>query len=353
MKKMLSLILCCLILIPIVHIRSGAVYAAATTSEILMETSSGRVLYENNADEARPMASTTKILTALIAAECCNPDDVVTIPKSCVGVEGSSVYLEEGEKLTVKELLYGLMLRSGNDCAEALACHISGSVAQFAERMNQRAVELGAEHSHFTNPHGLPDDDHYTTARDLAKIAAFALGNPLFKEVVSTRRAEISWASHEYNRVLINKNKMLSELEGATGIKTGYTKKAGRCLVTSCERNAMELVCVVLNCGPMFERSKELLNGAFSDYQLTTVYRSSDVIDFIPVEGDDEPCGIYIKNDIRLPLTTEERKTLKIVYDYPDQLVPPFKKDHQIGEMKIYASNKLIFSEKIYTIIGK
>ena len=164
MKKLLSLILCCLILIPIVHIRSGAVYAAATTSEILMETSSGRVLYENNADEARPMASTTKILTALIAAECCNPDDVVTIPKSCVGVEGSSVYLEEGEKLTVKELLYGLMLRSGNDCAEALACHISGSVAQFAERMNQRAVELGAEHSHFTNPHGLPDDDHYTTA---------------------------------------------------------------------------------------------------------------------------------------------------------------------------------------------
>lgn len=107
-------------------------------------------------------------------------------------MEGSSVYLEEGEKLTVKELLYGLMLRSGNDCAEALACHISGSVAQFAERMNQRAVELGAEHSHFTNPHGLPDDDHYTTARDLAKIAAFALGNPLFKEVVSTRRAEIS-----------------------------------------------------------------------------------------------------------------------------------------------------------------
>lgn len=353
MKKLLGIILSILVMLPFLRAKPSVVFASATSSEILIEASSGRVLFESNADERRPMASTTKILTAIIGIERCDCDDVVTVRKDCVGIEGSSVYLEEGEKLTVKELLYGLMLRSGNDCAAALACHIAGSIDGFAELMNEKALAIGAENSHFVNPHGLHDDNHYTTARDLAKIAAYAMGNPVFKEIVSTRRVEISWASHEYNRVLINKNKMLNELEGATGIKTGFTKKAGRCLVSSCERDGMELICVVLNCPPMFERSKELLNEAYGEYRMTKICKCSDIIDFIPVEGDDEPCGIYLKKDIVLPLNDAERESLFVEYDYPDQLKAPFEKDTEIGEVRIFASNKLIFFEKIYTIIGK
>ncbi len=352
MRKILSIIFSILTMFPFSQINATDTFVSTSSSEILIEASSGRVLFESNADEQRPMASTTKILTAIIAIERCDCDDVVTVRKECVGIEGSSIYLEEGEKLTVKELLYGLMLRSGNDCAAALAYHISGSIKEFADLMNQTALLIGAKSSHFVNPHGLHDDNHYTTARDLAKIAAYAMTNPIFKEIVSTRRVEISWASHEYNRILINKNKMLNEMEGATGIKTGFTKKAGRCLVSSCERNGMTLICVVLNCPPMFERSKDLLNNAYTTYRMTKIYDCSHIIDFIPVEND-EPCGIYLKKDIVLPLTESEQNNLLIEYDYPKQLKVPFKKDTEIGEVRIFASNKLIFFEKIYTIIGK
>ncbi len=352
MRKILSIIFSILAMLPFPQIKSTDTFASASSSEIIIEATGGRVLFESNADEQRPMASTTKILTAIIAIERCDCDDVVTVQKECVGIEGSSIYLEEGEKLTVKELLYGLMLQSGNDCAAALAYHISGSIDKFADLMNQTALSIGAEDSHFVNPHGLHDDNHYTTARDLAKIAAYAMTNPIFKEIVSTRRVEISWASHEYNRILINKNKMLNEMEGATGIKTGFTKKAGRCLVSSCERNGMTLICVVLNCPPMFERSKALLNNAYAEYRMIKIYDCSHIIDFIPVEND-EPCGIYLKRDIILPLTESEQNNLLIEYDYPKELKAPFKKDTEIGEVRIFASNKLIFFEKIYTIIGK
>lgn len=235
------------------------------TAEIVMNVDSKKILHEQNIDKKMFMASTTKILTAIVIIENCNLSEVVTITKKSVGVEGSSIYLEEGEKLTVKHLLYGLMLRSGNDCAETLALHCSGSIQEFCDLMNATASKIGAKNSNFVNPHGLHDDNHYTTARDLALISCYAIKNPVFKEIVSTKRIVIPQITRHYNRVLINKNKMLNELEGATGIKTGYTKKAGRCLVTSCERNGVELVCVVLNCSPMFERSKTLLNECFDN----------------------------------------------------------------------------------------
>lgn len=231
--------------------------------ECVVEAGSFRFLHELNADLPLPMASTTKILTALIVLEDCSPDEIVIVPAEAERAEGSSVYLRRGEERTVEELLYGMMLRSGNDCAVALAIHHSGSIRKFAAVMNTRAAAMGAESSHFCNPHGLPEEGHYTTSRDLALIAAHAMGNPAFRAIVSCKFYPFSgWK---------NKNKLLfNGFEGACGIKTGFTRQAGRCLVAAAERGGRLLVSVVLNCPQMYERTQELLDQCFSRYDFLT-----------------------------------------------------------------------------------
>ncbi|PWM70879.1 MAG: D-alanyl-D-alanine carboxypeptidase [Bacillota bacterium] len=332
----------------------NATATAATSydAQIVMEVNSLRVLLDKDGDKKMFPASTTKILTAICAIENADLDESVTIKKECVGIEGSSIYLTEGEKLTVKELLYGLMLRSGNDAATALALHVSGSIEKFASLMNETAEKAGAKHSNFVNPHGLPDDGHYVTANDLALITAYSLKNPDFKEIVSTKKIEISNGDKPYKRLLINKNKMLFECEGATGVKTGYTKKAGRCLVSSCERNGMELVSVVLNCPPMFETAKGHFDEYFSKYKLYKLFESDFIVDFLPVEGKQTQCALYIKSDVLLPLTENEYENIEIEYDLPDILPANVKKDQQVGKINFRVKNDLLFSEKIYTING-
>ena len=326
------------------------VKAHQQSAEIVMELNTNRVVYSNNANAKKFMASTTKILTAITIIENCNLNDVVSIKKESVGIEGSSIYLKKDEKLTVRELLYGLMLRSGNDCAQALAIHCSNSINNFASLMNQTARKIGATSSNFVNPHGLHDDNHYTTAYDLALISCYAMKNDIFREIVSTKSIRISGATKDTPRLLINKNKMLKEFSGSTGIKTGYTKKAGRCLVSSCKRNGIEFICVVLNCGPMFEVSKTLLTNAFNDYKNYKIMESDNIINFIDVNGG-EKVGIHIKNDIVLPLTKFEKENLEIVIDVPSKLSKNIKNQKEIGKVKIYCQNNLLFEEKIYTII--
>ena len=321
-------------------------------AEIVMEKNTNRVLYEKNASEKKYMASTTKILTAIIIIENCDLEEKITIKKETVGIEGSSIYLEEGEILTVKELLYGLMLRSGNDCAETLAVHCSGSISKFADKMNETAKKIGSINSNFVNPHGLHDDNHYTTAYDLALISCYALKNDIFKEIVGTKQIKISHTKREYDRILTNKNKLLSDYNGATGIKTGYTKKAGRCLVSSAEKNGMELITVVLNCPPMFERSKELLNNAFDSYSLKTIVNSSNIIGFVTGRNQKE-IPIYIKEDIRIPLNKKEVNDVKIEYEYPKNAYKKLKKDDLIGFIKIFIKNNLIFQQKIYIMLDE
>ncbi len=324
---------------------------ADSSAEIVMELNTNRVLYSSNSHTKKYMASTTKILTAIVVIESFDIDKTVTVSKETVGVEGSSIYLEVGEKLTVKDLLYGLMLRSGNDCAETLAVAVSGSISKFADLMNETARKIGAKDSNFMNPHGLHDDNHYTTAYDLALISCYAMKNPVFREIVSTKKIRIPHTTREYDRILVNKNKMLNEYEGANGIKTGFTKKAGRCLVSSCERNGMELVCVVLNSPPMFERSKSLLTDIFNKFFNYKVIESDYIIDFLEVENSEQKCGVYIKKDIYVPISEDEVQNINIVYNYPKKLKKGVKKDTEIGFVEIYCSNNLIFKEKIYTII--
>ncbi len=319
---------------------------SSSCAEIVIDAYSKRILYQNNIYEKKYMASTTKILTAITVIENANLDTLITVGKDTIGIEGSSIYLVEGEKLTVKDLLYGLMLRSGNDCAETLAKHVSGSNKAFSLLMNETAKKIGAVNSNFVNPHGLHDDNHYTTAYDLALISAYAIKNPDFLEIVSTKTVKIPY-NNDQKRVLINKNKMLSQYEGATGIKTGFTKKAGRCLVSSANKKGLELISVVLNCPPMFERSKELLDNSFSMYKQYKLIESDFIIDFIESERGAIP--IHVKEDIVLPLTEYEYDNLNIVYDYPNK-ISDFSTT-EFGKIEIYVKNNLIFTEKIYTIL--
>ncbi len=308
--------------------------SASAQSEIAMELSTGTVLKEGNADARLPMASTTKILTAIIIIEDCNLDEVITVPDEAVGVEGSSIYLKKEEQISVKDLVYGLMLRSGNDSATALALHHSGSIENFAQAMNERAKKAGAENSNFKNPSGLPDDEHYTTARDLCKIACYAMKNSLFIEVVSTTNYK-----GEY-RNFVNKNKMLYKYDGANGVKTGYTLKAGRCLVSSAERNGMDVVCVVLNCYDMYEHSCKVFDYCFANYKLLNLEDNKVFMcDRVPCKLEISKVNVVkCKGDIDFRVKPLEVKTA-------------IKKGDYIGDLEIYSENNLLFSEKLYSII--
>lgn len=300
---------------------------SASAAECVIEISSKRILHSENADACLPMASTTKIMTAIILIEDCSLSESVTVPTAAEGVEGSSIYLKAGDVYTVEELLYGLMLRSGNDAAAALALHHSGSIRAFAQEMNERAAYLGASDTCFINPHGLPAEGHHTTARDLAIIASHAMQNPTFRTIVSTKYyAPRGWA---------NKNKMLFEYDGAAGVKTGFTKEAGRCLVTGAERDGMTVVSVVLNCPDMYNRSATLLDRVFSKYAMRTLCTA---------EEQTEGCGILY--DFSYPLTEEEFGAVRKEISFAEP--KPMKTGEIAGQMRILLDNRLLFSQNLY-----
>ncbi len=234
---------------------------ANNSGSIVMRADNYEILGGENYYAKMPMASTTKIMTALIVVENCLMDEKVVVTSESVGIEGSSIYLKIGETLTVKELLYGLMLRSGNDSAMALAIHTAGSEEAFVNMMNLRASSLGLKNTNFCNPHGLDDKNHYTCCYDLCYISSFAMKYPQFKEIVGTKFVAIG--NNEAKRYFQNKNKILSMYEGGNGIKTGFTKKSGRCLVASAERNGVLLISAVLNHGDMWNDCMKLLDSGF------------------------------------------------------------------------------------------
>ncbi len=319
---------------------------------IVLECASGRVLNEKNADLRRPMASTTKIATAITVIENVGDlDAVVQVPAVAQGVEGSSIYLKAGEKLKVIDLLYGLMLQSGNDCAVALAIITAGNVDEFARLMNETAKKAGANDTNFVNPHGLHDDRHYTTARDLAKITAYAMKNNVFRKIVSTQRYVAPWEGHDYDRVIVNKNKLLTSLDGADGVKTGYTKKAGRCLVASATRNGMSVIAVVLNCGPMFEDCKSLIQQAYSDYEMVNVYSELSPLVTATVEGGEENETLLgVEKEVLYPLSKSEKALLKFEVENVSSMHAPVKIGTENGKIKFYSGNKLLFEQKLFTI---
>lgn len=251
MKRVLIVVVVLALAISAFPVRASAVSDAATAmsassarSAILMR-SDGRVLFEKNADERLPMASTTKIMTALIVLENAELDAVITVANEAVGVEGSSMYLQKGETLTVRDLLYALMLQSANDAAVALAYAVSGGTDGFAALMNEKAESLGLKNTHFTNPNGLDDENHYTTSRELAQITRCALENEEFRTIVSTLK--YTYSTSVKSGVFVNHNRLLYSMPGCIGVKTGYTKRSGRCLVSASSTDGLEFICVTIN----------------------------------------------------------------------------------------------------------
>ena len=299
-------------------------------SAILMEAVTGRVLYESNAHEALPMASTTKIMTALLALEKGSLTDTVTTGRSAFGVPGTSIYLAEGEQLTLEEMLYGLLLASGNDAAVAIAEHIGGTVEDFCGMMTRRAEEIGCENTRFSTPHGLPADNHHTTAWDLALIAREAMKNPVFRQIVSTQRATLPWQGHDERRVLTNKNKLLASYPGALGIKTGYTRAAGRCLVFAAERDGLSLIGVVLNCPDWFQEASQLLDQGFDAWQMVTLLNRGEAVREIPVKnGTRDSVRVVAAADVAAPVQINSWPDL--IIDLPDALPAGVRQGQTVG----------------------
>lgn len=289
----------------------GACHAAAPDdsahSAVLVDAATGRVLYEKNADARSLIASTTKIMTALIICEQCDLQDIVTVPAEAVGVEGSSLALTAGEELTVEALLYGMMLRSGNDAAAALAIYSAGSIPAFAEKMNRRAAELGLRGTHFENPHGLDADTHYSTARDLARLACAALKNADLRRIVGTKTITVG------GRALTNHNKLLWRYPGATGVKTGYTKKAGRVLVSSAQRDGWEVICVTIGDPDDWRDHAALLDFAFAAYAPCPLLRAGERLTRVPVFGGaQEYVWLCTASPVTLPLSAGERAQVRV-----------------------------------------
>ena len=343
MRKIISALLTLIILIS----ACGAAFAAnigdisvSAKSAILINGKTGEVLYEKNPDSQMLIASTTKIMTAVVVLEKCRLNDIVTVSKDAAGVEGSSAYLTAGEKLTVKELLYCIMLSSGNDAATALAIHVSGSIEKFAEEMNAKAAELGLSNTSYRNPHGLDADGHHSTARDLAKLTAYALENEDFRNLAATKTAKVG------SRSLTNHNRLLWELEGAIGVKTGYTKAAGRILVSAAERSGVQLICVTIKASDDWNDHKKLYEAAFSDYNYYTVNNAGDEIARLPViSGKADSAAVIAKDSVGV--YHSEGDDIKTELVLPKFVYGGFKQGDKAGEIRVYVNGSLSSSGDI------
>ena len=273
----------------------------------MIDAQTGRVLYEKKTEEKSLIASTTKIMTALVICEQTNVLDRVKIPKEAVGIEGSSMYLKEGEVLTVQELLYGLMLQSGNDAAVALAIYCGGTVEGFTELMNDKAHRLGMTQSHFANPNGLDSPGNYSTAWDMAILTAYAMQNPIFAQTVSTKTITIG------ERCLRNHNKLLWQLEGANGVKTGYTKAAGRILISSVTRMGRQLIAVTFNAPDDWQDHKTLIEDGFSRFTVQQLVRQGQTLGQLELAGGQETSvDLIAAEDFSYSLAQGERVTISL-----------------------------------------
>ncbi len=299
MKKMF----CFLVLLP-VFLLSAAAYSASAYAVLNADT--GMLLQQFHADTRLPMASTTKIMTGLLAAEDSNPNRIIEVPSSCVGIEGSSMYLQAGERLALRDILYGLLLCSGNDAAACIAAVCGGS-EPFVTRMNQRAAELGLHNTHFDNPSGLDGETHYTTASDLAKLAAAALQNETFAAIVSTQSYTAG------TRTMRNHNRLLTQYEGCIGVKTGFTRTAGRCLVSAARRNGRTVIAVTLNDPDDWRDHTALLDAAFATLRSPSVVEEMQEIDTIPVVSGSTPqVSLICSSPIDVAVFDGESVTLQV-----------------------------------------
>lgn len=308
-------------------------------SAVLIEADSRDVIFEKNAKARLPMASTTKIMTALVAVEHSEPDETVKVSPEACGVEGSSIYLVPGEELAMEELLYAMLLESANDAAAAIAIHIAGDIDAFADMMNETARALSLEDTHFSNPHGLYADDHYTTAYDLAILTAHALENESIAKIVATRKYTIPTGDGEGVRVLVNHNRLLRMSDDVIGVKTGFTKKSGRCLVSAAERDGVRVIAVTLNAPDDWNDHLAMHSLGFDAYESYTLAESGKFSVTVPAAGADD--GILtLANRDALSLTLPRGKEITHVIEAPHIIISPVNEGDVLGRIVFYADGQ-------------
>jgi serine-type D-Ala-D-Ala carboxypeptidase (penicillin-binding protein 5/6) len=327
-----------------------ATVSVSASSAILIEQESGRILYEKDAFSKRRIASITKIMTAILAIESGKLQETVKVSERAVKAEGSSIYLKPGEKIKLEDLVYGLMLRSGNDAAVAIAEHVGGSYEGFVYLMNEKAKEIGMSNTHFANPHGLDDhENHYSSAYDMALLTRYAMMNNKYREISGTKVHRAPNPDESWDRIWRNKNRLLTELyENCTGGKTGYTKRAKRTLVTTAEKNGMNLIAVTLNGPDDWNNHIQMYEMAFDKYKLAEILPEGTVDG---VEHSFYKNHIYFQNRFLFPVTEKEEDQLRVEY----KLMKPQKKWEEEGEVPdivgkaiVYLNEKVIKSQPIY-----
>ena len=298
------------------------------------------------------MASTTKIMTALIACECGDVDREVRINDAAVGIEGSSIYLTKGEVLTLRQLVYALMLASANDAATAIAYEIGGSIEGFARLMNDRARQLGLTSTHFTNPHGLHDAEHYTTAYELAKITQEALKNKIFREICSSKNVALPFGDGDGTRYIANHNKLLKSYSGAIGVKTGFTKASGRCLVSAAERDGLCLIAVTLNAPDDWRDHTSLLDFGFSNYKRLKIADSGEFTVSLHVAGG-EPNEVIASNAVPLEALLHNRHgSIEYTVEAARPIYAPVTRSKVIGKIVVSCDGREICSSPLVCVTG-
>lgn len=356
-KNSLILILIAIVMLMVSLISPKVVMARDIPSSakgmVVIEGNSNEILYSYNHEAELPMASTTKIVTAILAIENTpNLDEKFEVSEKSIGIEGTSIYLKSGEKLSMRELLYGLILASGNDCAVAIAEHIGGE-ENFVELMNNFATDLGLVHTHFANPHGLDQEGHYTSAYDLAIMTSYALKNPVFREIVSTERMVIEKNDIYQARYLKHKNRLMFTDKNCIGVKTGFTDNAGRCLVNAHEENGLQLISVVLNCQPMFEECDRLTKLAMSEYMMKEFVLPYNFVSNVEIEKSQKSeIGIITVKGYSKPILKSEEMDYDVKYIMPDSLTAPIELNQGVGKVQVLYKGQVIYEDDLITIEG-
>ncbi len=311
---------------------------------VVINAETKEIIYEKNAFKKRSMASTTKIMTSILAIESGKLDDRVTVTANAL-TEGTSIGLKAGYILTLESLVYGMMLESGNDAANVCALHLAGTLENFALKMNLKAKEIGMKQTNFVTASGLDDEMHYSTAYDMALLGAYCIRNPVFREICSDENQKVDFLKPKIAVNFSNHNKLLGSCEGVFGIKTGFTKKSGRCLVSACERDGATLVCVTLNAGDDWNDHRKLYDLSFAELNKSTIKFSS--VDKIPVYGaETDELEIYC-DEFNFHFKDNGELTEQVIL--PAIIYAPIEKNEIIGKINYYLSDRLIHTSYIYS----
>ena len=329
---------------------------------IVLDRNSKKIIFGKNEYNRVKMASTTKIMTATVIIENCDLSQTVTVSKKAAGTGGSRLGLKTGDKITIRDLLYGLLLCSGNDAAISLAETAAGSVQEFSNMMNNKAKELGLNNSHFESPHGLDSDNHYTTAYELALLADYALQNSTFRNIVGTKTYTIT--INGYPKNITNTNELLGSLDGVYGVKTGFTNGANRCLVTSCKRGEMDIICVVLGCDTKNFRTQDsikLINYTFENFEYLDIknlidkefenYKNNNINLFEINKGvsNDLEIRCFSTEPSIIPIKKDEKNSIKVSFELKKNLEAPINTNLKVGSFRVYSDNRTILEGDILT----